>query len=154
MNTIKTLEIDSKYQTDPSVNKKHAHLEKLIEEIRKMNITGLDIDYINDLIVELNQFGGSEKELKKMLIKTKNLILKNLEKQHKIIPKNYHRNRWVGIGMLLYGVSFGVIFSTVLDNFAFVGVGLPIGMVLGMAIGANQDNKAKKEGRQLDIEAS
>jgi hypothetical protein len=39
-----------------------------------------------------------------------------------------------------------------LDNYAFIGIGLPIGMSIGMAIGAGKDNQAKKEGRQLDID--
>jgi hypothetical protein len=77
--------------------------------------------------------------------------LRTLEKDYSIVPKNYHRNKWMGIGMLLYGVTFGLIFSALLDNYAFIGIGLPIGMTLGMAIGTNKDNNAKTQGLQLDI---
>jgi hypothetical protein len=33
------------------------------------------------------------------------------------------------------------------------GIGIPIGVIIGMAIGAGMDKKAFKEGRQLDIVA-
>ena len=38
----------------------------------------------------------------------------------------------IGIGLFL---PFGVLISILTDNFAFIGVGLPIGVAVGIAIG-------------------
>ena len=154
MEPIKELNIDANYHNEAKLSKHLTYFKLLLEEIRKRKIADLNAGYVNQHIDELNHFKGSVKALKKILRKNKNLILRMLEKDHNITPKNYYRNKWMGIGMLIYGVSFGVIFSSILGNYAFVGVGLPIGMVLGMAIGANKDNKAKEQGNQLDIETS
>jgi hypothetical protein len=35
---------------------------------------------------------------------------------------------------------------------AFLGIGLPVGMVIGMAVGSGMDKKAFEAGRQLDLE--
>ncbi|MFD2597795.1 hypothetical protein ACFSQ3_02435 [Sphingobacterium corticis] len=37
-------------------------------------------------------------------------------------------------------------------NIGLLGIGLPIGMALGLAVRATMDKKAKQEGRQLDLE--
>lgn len=51
-------------------------------------------------------------------------ILKLIEKELKLVPKNSYRNRWMAIGMSAFGVP----------------------------IGAGMDKKAFEEGRQLDME--
>ncbi len=151
MNSIKELEIDTRYQNNSNLSKELTFFKNLIQEIKKKKISNFNPDYINSCITELNEFEGAEKEFKKLVRKNKQRIFRYLEKEFKITPKNYHRNRWIGIGMLIYGVSFGVLFSVISGNFAFLGIGLPIGMVVGMAIGNHQDKKAEDEGRQLDI---
>ena len=52
----------------------------------------------------------------------------------------------------IFGIPIGAAFGLSLNNMAFLGIGLPIGMSIGLAMGARMDNKAKEEGRQLDIE--
>jgi len=151
MKDLIDLNIDSKYQNNPAVRKESGYFENLLNEIRKKKIPNLDVDYLNTLITELNECKGSDKDFKTLIRKNKNLIFKTLEKDYSLTPKNHYRNKWMGIGMLIYGVTFGLIFSSILGNYAFVGIGLPIGMVLGMAIGANKDKKAKEEGLQLNI---
>jgi len=37
-----------------------------------------------------------------------------------------------------------------MGNMAFLGTGIPLGMVIGMAVGSGMDKKAAAEGRQLD----
>lgn len=53
--------------------------------------------------------------------------------------------------MSAFGIPLGVAYVSIIGNMAFLSIGLPIGMVLGMAVGAGMDKKALKEGRQLDI---
>ena len=79
-------------------------------------------------------------------------IIELLEKKHKIVPKKFYLNRWLALGMAVFGVPLGVVMGSSLGNMAFIGTGIPIGMVIGMALGADMDKKALKEGRQMDIE--
>jgi hypothetical protein len=79
-------------------------------------------------------------------------LLSHLEKQHGIVPPGHYRNQWMAIGMSVFGLPIGVAFSLSQENFAFVGIGLPLGMAIGMAVGAGKDNQAKAAGLQLEIE--
>jgi hypothetical protein len=56
------------------------------------------------------------------------------------------------LGIAVFGIPIGVIFGASLDNMAYLAIGLPIGLVIGIGVGAVMDQKALKEGRQLDIE--
>jgi len=151
MESINELQIDANYQNEPKLSKQLTYFKSLLAEIRKKNIADLNTDFVNKHIGELNHFKGSVREFKTLIRKSKRLIIKTLEQNHNITPKNYYRNKWMGIGMLVYGVTFGVIVSTIVGNYAFIGIGLPIGMVLGMAIGDKKDKKAKEQGNQLNI---
>lgn len=123
----------------------------LIAELKKRELPQELVSSINNEIEQLNSV-VSEKTLKKQLKSSQSRILKSLEKDIKLVPKNHYRNTWMVLGMTTIGVPLGVAFGTSLDNMAFLGIGIPIGMVIGLAIGSELDKKAYNEGRQLDIE--
>ncbi len=75
-----------------------------------------------------------------------------MEKELKIVPRNYYRTTWMVIGMAAFGIPMGAAFGASLGNMAFIGIGLPIGMAIGISVGMGMDKKALKEGRQLDLE--
>ena len=75
----------------------------------------------------------------------------SVRKKFNLVTPGYYQAAWMSIGMAAFGVPFGMIFSMALDNFAFLGIGLPIGISIGIAIGAAKDKKAKADGLQLDI---
>ena len=79
-------------------------------------------------------------------------ILKLIEKELKLVPKNLYRDRWLAIGMAGFGLPFGVAFGAAFGNMAFIGIGIPIGLAIGIAIGSGMDKKALDEGKQLDVE--
>lgn len=135
------------------LQKRYAYFQALLAELVKKKLPDTMIDFLNQGIVAINQFKGTEKKLSKQMQKTIHQILQKLEKDLKIVPKHLYRNRWMAIGMTALGVPFGLAFGAALDNMASLGIGIPIGMVVGMAIGASMDQKAAKEGRQLQIEA-
>ncbi|RRO24410.1 hypothetical protein EIG84_01925 [Flavobacteriaceae bacterium 14752] len=110
------------------------------------------LDNINQQVDNLNLIQVDPKAYHKDLRKTYNDILKLLKKELKIVPKHYYRNMWLAVGMSSFGIPIGVAFGLALDNMGFIGIGLPIGMSIGIAIGAGMDNKAKEEGKQLDID--
>lgn len=107
---------------------------------------------VNKDIEIFNSVDGSDKELRKEIKKTQSKVIKLVEKELKIVPKNYYRNLWLAIGMGGFGVMFGVVFGMTLNNMAFLSLGLPIGMAIGIGIGTGMDKKALAEGRQLDVE--
>lgn len=78
-------------------------------------------------------------------------VLSHLEKRYGLVPPAHYRKQWMVLGMSVFGLPLGVAFSVALDNFAFVGIGLPIGLSIGMAVGAGKDNQAKAAGLQLEI---
>jgi len=138
-------------ENSPKATKMFMYFKKLISELKKKEIPSNIIQIINHEIERINSFSGSNRELLRMLQRSKLIIIRLLEKELKIVPKNLYRTRWLAIGMVVFGIPFGSSFGLSLDNMAFIGIGLPIGMAIGIAVGAGMDKKAFEEGRQLDI---
>jgi len=151
---MKILELKRNPKTEEDIKlvKRFIIFEKLIEELNKKEIPSVIANTINQEIEVINAFSGSNYDLRKRLQKAKMSILRLLEKELKIVPKNMYRNRWMAIGMSAFGVPFGVAFGVSMGNMGFIGIGIPIGMTIGMAIGTGMDKKAFEEGRQLDME--
>lgn len=101
----------------------------------KQDITGLlqEIGYVVGMAMS--------REKRKSYFKRINIIIKHLQKQHKLVSEGYY----IGIGTAI-GTGIGVAIGAATDN---VGVGTPIGMAIGLAIGSYLDRKAKKEGRVI-----
>ncbi len=90
--------------------------------------------------------------MRTIIKKKQTRIIKLLEKEVKLVPKNYYRNLWLVLGMVTFGIPIGVAFGTSLGNMAFIGIGLPIGLAIGIAVGSGLDKKAFEEERTLDVE--
>ncbi len=57
--------------------------------------------------------------------------------------KKYPSGYFILWGMLVFGIPMGIAMSLALDNMAFIGTGIGIGLPIGVAIEQN----LKKEGR-------
>ncbi len=136
----------------PKHEKRYGKFQKLIAELQRKDIPDGTAKNINDKINALNLVPSSDQKFSKNFRKTQQGIINTLLKEVKIVPKNYYRNLWLGLGMAVFGVPLGVAFGAAQDNMAFLGIGIPIGMGIGIAIGTTMDEQAKKEGRQLDID--
>jgi len=134
------------------LQKRFDQFNLLVEEINKKEIPEESIQQISEMISNLETGKGSAKLFAINIRRTQIKILRMLQKEHKIVPKNQFRNSWMAIGMSAFGIPLGLAFGGGLDNMAFIGIGIPIGMVIGMAVGAGLDKKAAEEGRQLNIE--
>lgn len=110
------------------------------------------VEEINSNVEEINSIADSGRTLRKKVREKQTRIIRTLEKELKIVPKNYYRNIWMALGMAAFGIPLGVVFRMSLDNMAFLGIGLPIGLAIGLGVGAEMDKKAFREGQQLDIE--
>lgn len=102
----------------------------------------------------LNAFSGSDPELLKALKTNQAAILKLLEKELKIVPRNHYQMLWLTLGVYIFGIPIGVAFGAIMRNMGLFGVGLPIGMSIEIPFGAGMDTKAKNDGRQPDWKAS
>lgn len=131
--------------------RKFAEYKKLLSELKKRDLPQEIIEQINQKTEAANAFTGADKPLLNHLRKAFSKILSILEKEMKLVPINYYRAKWMAIGMAVFGVPMGTAFGVIMDNMGLMGVWLPIGMVMGMAVGSGMDKKAADEGRQLDL---
>jgi hypothetical protein len=132
--------------------KNYIQFENLLNELKTRQLPDEIIAHINNEISLINTTSASENDLAKQISKSQSGILKLIEKELKLVPKNHYRNLWLPLGMSTFGLPLGVAFGLSLDNMAFLGIGLPIGMAVGVALGTALDNKAEKNGTQLNME--
>lgn len=137
---------------NPKLNQAQIQFIELIKELNNKNLPNKTVEIINEYIEDLNSSLISGNGFKRLLIKKQTQIVKLLEKEHKLVPKNYYRNLWIVLGMSAIGLPIGVAFGVSIGNMGLLAIGLPIGMAIGLALGSGMDKKALKEGRQLNIE--
>lgn len=121
----------------------------LIAEINTKELSPEVIHTIEQKITLLNTWDGSARSYLKEVDRTKYKILKILHKELGIVHRNYYSGLWLSLGMACFGLPIGVIIFLTSNNAAFLGVGLPIGMVLGIGIGAYLDQRAKEQNKVL-----
>ena len=137
---------------NPKLNQAQIQFVELIKELNNKNLPDKTVEIINKHIEDLNSSLISGNGFKRQLINKQTQIVKLLEKEHKLVSKNYYRNLWMILGMSAIGLPIGVAFGVSIGNMGLLAIGLPIGMVIGLALGSGMDKKALKEGRQLNIE--
>jgi F0F1-type ATP synthase assembly protein I len=130
----------------------YALFDELLMKLRTKELPDKTVKSINDGVDQINSVSESEEELRKQIKKTQSNIIKQIEKEHKLVTKNHYRNTWLAVGMAAFGIPIGVAFGASLGSMAFLAIGIPIGMVIGLAIGSGMDKKAFEEGRQIDLE--
>lgn len=126
--------------------------DAILENISKKKLSETVIKEINSQIETVNATQLNGTELQKYLKKKQTEMLKYLEREMKMVPKNYYRSVWIGVGMAAFGLPLGMVFGLSLGNIGFLGLGLPIGLAIGAALGSSMDKKAQAEGRQIDVE--
>lgn len=131
----------------------YQQLGNLLNVLEIKELPADTVELINQEIEQLNAIADEDKYLFRKVKAKENSIVKILENKHKIVPKNYYKKLWLVLGMSVFGIPMGVIFGLSIGNLGMLGIGLPVGMGVGVAVGTSMDNKALKEGRQLDFEA-
>lgn len=139
---------------DSKAFKKREQLKRLLEALGERDLPEETLIKVNTEIDNINTLPdtSNEKEQLKVIRKAYNKIVQTVVKDVKLVPKNYYRNMWLALGMSAFGVPFGTILGLGLDNMAYISIGLPFGMAIGVAIGAQMDKKAEKDGLQLNVE--
>lgn len=130
----------------------YIQFEKLLTQLRKRKLPDEVVQAINTNIDLIDPDPGTEEDLRKQLRKMQSDILRLIEKELKLVPKNHYRNVWLALGIAAFGVPLGVVFGASLGNMGYLAIGIPFGLSIGLAIGTGLDKKAADEGRQLDVE--
>lgn len=149
---LKTLNERADLEQYKKLRYKYDEFSLLIDLLKQRELPEEVVNSMNEYIEALNSLAVSNKELFRQVRSAELRILKLIEQEAKLVPKNAYRNRWMAIGMAVFGVPIGMAFGLSIGNMAFLGIGIPIGMSIGIAIGAGMDKKALEEGRQLDME--
>jgi hypothetical protein len=150
--SIRELNIRQDISTDKKLHRIYSQFGELLNELKKKELSQNVEKCINENIDQLNQSILNGTYLTRLIKQKQTAILKQVEKEHKIVPKNYYRTIWMLFGFSGIGIPFGVAFGLSIGNIGLLGLGLPIGMAIGTAIGVSLDKKAFNEGRQLNIE--
>jgi hypothetical protein len=131
--------------TDIKLSKIYSQFEELLSELKKKVLPQNIITTINKSVEQINSSTLTGTQLRKLVKQNQTTILKQTEKELKIVPKNYYRNLGTALGISLLGMLIGLFIGQLL-------FGLPIGMLIGIFIGSAMDKKAFNEGRQLNLE--
>ena len=135
-------------EKNKKINKAYNDMQSLIEALDKKDIPADELISINEHIVLINSFDGTEKELVKSLKKTYGYVLTFIEKNLKLVPKHHFLALW-----MLYGSLLGVVLTSIfISSDGLASLILPMGMAAGIVIGSGMDNNAKKEGLQIELE--
>lgn len=126
-------------------------LRRLLNELKNRDLPESIVTSVNGRLEEINATALTGRPLEKFLTAKLNDILKQLEKELKLVPKHHYRTQWMVVGMSAFGLPMGVAFGISIGNLGMLGLGLPIGMAIGIAVGSSMDEKVKKEGRQLNL---
>ncbi len=137
---------------DAKCDKIFLQLDAVLAELRKVYFPDGTVSAINDGIHRINESNLTGSSLYKFVKKEQTIILKKIEKDHKLVSKNHYRTLWMLLGISAFGLPLGVLFGYLIRNMGMLGIGLPIGMGIGILVGTVLDNKAEKEGRQLDVQ--
>lgn len=149
---IKELKKREDISNDKKLNRIYSQFGELLNELQKKELSQDIYKLINESVDILNLSTLNGNLLTKLIKQKQTALLKQVEKEYKIVPKNYYRTLWMVIGMSAFGLPIGVAFGLSTGNTGLLAIGLPIGMVIGSAVGISMDKKAMNEGRQLNIE--
>ena len=150
---MEILELHKRSDLDQNtkLKKKFLQFDLLINELRKKKVPDGLVNSINEQIKKVNEVSSSGSTLKRQIKKSQFQILNKVQKELKLVVKNHYRNMWLGVGMAL-GIAIGSALGTGTGNMSLLALGLPLGMAIGIAYGTKLDNKAKEEGKQLNLE--
>lgn len=146
------LNLDQNLLSDNKVNRIYIQLQDLFEKLDEKKLSDNAVEFVNQHIEEINSVNLAPAQTQKLLKQKQTAIIKFLEKDFKIVPKNYYRNLWLAIGMSAFGLPIGALFGIFSGNMGLLAIGLPIGLAIGVAVGTSMDKKALEEGRQIDVE--
>lgn len=151
--TISKLRGVKNLASDIRLNQLYSQFDTLLSELRKKEVPDSIIQTINNEVEEINTSDSlTTNDLRKVIKKKQTAILRLIEKDLKLVPKNYYRTLWLALGMTIFGIPLGVLAGVLLGQPGLFAIGLPIGVAIGVTVGTLMDKTAAKENRQLNLE--
>ena len=152
--TIDNFTAESAAGGSAKIERAEKNLELLLDELRLREMPEEIVFQINEKLEHLKTLPKERKGYVSAVQKTQKAILQLLEKNLKIVPKNYYKNMGLALGIGAFGVPLGLAYGMAMGNSAYIGVGIPFGLAIGLSLGKKKDKKAEAEGRQLKFDVS
>ncbi len=126
-------------------------LDTLAKIFRQLEMRQIDISTLETHTTAIANTLQSEECSYTKLSGLKTSLAQTLKKEYGLTTKGYYQGLWMVLGMTIFGMPLGTIFGLSMNNFGLFGIGLPIGMAIGIVLGAQKDKKAEAEGTVLEI---
>lgn len=123
---------------------------KLLKQLQDKTLKPQTTQFITHQITTIESLNLQQKASSRKINQSKRQLLSYLQKNEGIYAKNHFMTLYMAVGMTAMGLPAGIIFSFLIDNFAFIGLGLPIGLSLGLALGQKKDLQIKAKGKQIN----
>ncbi|MDR6301050.1 hypothetical protein [Mesonia maritima] len=167
---IKNIQRNRKHFTNKKLKEFLYQFQQLLIELNKKDLPENTKETINKHLEKLNSKAVTipEKKYLKVLRNCQKEILLLLEENHKLVPRNHYKEKFLFLFMAIFSLPLSLLWGKFFNKIAVFGlesifgfltaviigitltVGLPI--ISGLIIGMNKDRKASKVGRQLEIE--
>lgn len=128
----------------------YTQFDLYLDELNSIELHDFFIATINEEVDQLNAIPASGPQLKKQLKKSQKKVVDLIVKELKVVPFNYYKHYWQGVGIAIFGFPIGMAISG--GSYFLMALGFPIGQILGALIGAYYDQRAAMEGKQLHTE--
>ena len=136
----------------PKADELYIQFNNFVDELNSRSIPKNTVNAINREIEEINSSTKTGISMKSLIVKKLTTVLKLLEKEHKLVPKNYYQSNNLLKYSVLFGAPIGIIIGLITKDMALISVGMIIAMVISFVRGRIMDKKALKEGRQFSGE--
>jgi len=141
-------------EQDKLLNSKLDCFNKLITELQKRELPNNIVLFVNNIIEQINLHNGNSEVLLRVIRSSQSQILNILEEKLQIVVKRHYHYKWFVMGLSVFGLPVGAVISLILGNISYIGIGLPIGMLIGVKFGDYLDKKAFENGKQIDVEST
>src|SRR5690606_9015613 len=129
---MRIIELKNKNNSeDIKLNQIYNQFNALLKELRKRKLPDSIVQSINKEVEELNSSTLIGTDLRKLIKTKQTAIIRLVEKELKIVPKNYYRTLWLALGMTAVGIPLGVLFGVVVKIPGLFALGIPVGLAIG-----------------------
>ena len=151
MNSINPISIKDSPDHPKSLSRILKRMHRLVDALNQREVPPEISQEINQMIQQIDTGDTQPKQLKKGLFKAYRKITNLVRKELGWVPKSFYQTMWMSLGMGGFGLPIGVVIGVIMGNMGLIGLGIPIGMAIGIGIGIMMDQKAVKNGKQLDV---
>lgn len=152
-NDVKELLLQEIHKLSSVLDKKQANqlnLEQTARIVKRLALFAEQCDRCKEYLLSLQQSilalkANANADTSKSYESLTETIVAHLQQEHSLVSEGHYASTYMLFGVSI-GLILGVLFSQIIGNFAYIGMGLPLGISVGLAIGVGLDEQAKKEG--------